>query len=482
MRDVVDVAIIGGGVVGCAIARELSKFELQVLLLEAAGDVSMGATKANSGIVHGGYDAKHGTLKSKLSRKGNRMFSQLDQELDFGFKEVGSLVMAFKEEDVEKLQDLLENGRKNGVDDLEIISGDQVHEMEPHASIGVWQALHCPSAGIVSPYEFCFALAENAVANGAKIKVNSRVCSIEPLLDLKTKDVCFKLRTVAQEEFKARIVLNAAGLYADEVARMANAGVQYSITARKGQYILLDKPQGKMAKSVIFQTPTEKWGKGILVSPTVSGNLLLGPSAAEQESKTEKNTDLSELAYVAWAARRSIPHLDTREAIRSFSGLRARSSRHDFIIEADNKIPNFIHVAGIESPGLTASPAIAEMVCTILEKDCACPLVKKTSFDPKRKHPRRARSLESGIVCLCEAVTKSEIAEALNSTSWKLSATDSIKWRTRAGMGHCQGVRCQRKVAELIAEYNGTSVHEVTKRIGDGPEAERIQHELLSRL
>ncbi|GBG24382.1 L-2-hydroxyglutarate dehydrogenase, mitochondrial [Hondaea fermentalgiana] len=485
------VAVVGGGAVGCAIARELSKFSgARVVLLEKEDDLSQGATKANSGIVHGGYDAKHGTLKSKLSRRGNRKFAQLDQELNFGYREIGSLVLAFTDLEVKDLEKLAENGRLNGVNDLEIIDGKQVREMEPHVSVGVKAALHCPTAGIVSPYEYCYALAENAMANGVEVHVGAEVTGIERLRPLRGGSPIFRIETRSGYTVDADFVVNAAGLFSDEIARMAGAGLSYKILPRKGQYILLEKSQGHMASRVIFQTPTVRWGKGILVSPTFAGALLLGPSASEQQDKLDKSTDMSELAYVAWAARRSVPHLDTRENLTTFSGLRARGPRSDFMIEEDTKVPRFVHVAAIESPGLTSSPAIAEMVREILQ-GAGLALEKKDNFQPSRRHPVRQLDLgvnpsesDKEIVCTCEQISRGAIRQAIRQAGIPITSTDSVKWRTRAGMGHCQGARCRAEVAEIVAQEldNDVSFQDVPKRVKSAPEPARVARKDLSKL
>ncbi len=488
---VYDVVVVGAGVIGSAIARELSRYDISVAVLEKADDVCQGASKANSGIVHGGYDAAHGTLKSRMSRRGNQLFSELERELDFGFKRCGSLVLAFTAKEQKELERLMANGRANGVDDLVLLDGAAVRAMEPHVSVGVRQALFCPSAGIVSPYEYCHALVENAAANGVRFLVGHEVVAVESLGDLRARESRFRVRTARGLVLTARSVVNAGGLHADQVARMAGAALQYTVQPRKGQYLLLDREQGgEMARRVIFQTPTERWGKGILVSPTARGNLLLGPSAAEQDSRDDTDTDAQELAYVAWAARRSVPHLDTRHAITSFSGLRARVlPQLDFIIEQDSALDRFVHVAGIESPGLTSSPAIALHVAEILRNDCKLELRLKQRFDAVRRHPVNFSDAPKPgeLICKCENITREEIERAIDQSVQSgvpVTSTDAVKWRTRAGMGHCQGARCRAEVADIVARKlaNGATLADIPKQIPGSRPKDRPTRAALAKL
>lgn len=457
-----DMTIIGAGVVGSAIARELSRYDLDILLLDKEGDVSNGASKANSGIVHGGYDAKHGTMKSKFSRAGNRMYAQLEEELHFGYKEVGSLVLAFAEEDFATLEKLKINGEKNGVHDLEMIDQARVRELEPHISEEVVGALYCPTVGITSPYELTIALAENAVANGVEIKLNQTVTSIE-------KGDTFTIHT--QDAFyETNYIINAAGAYSDKVAQMVGVDDFY-IIPRRGEYILLNKDQGHMANTVLFQCPTEK-GKGILVTATYHGNLMLGPNAQEVDSPEEVGTSKDVLNYIVDTARRSVPDFDIRKTLTSFSGIRATSSKHDFIIE-ESTVKGFVNVAGIESPGLTSSPAIAKYVVEIF-KGMGIELHEKGDFDPYRKAIIQKKteafdgtidgeSPEKNVICRCEQVTEAEIIDAL-SRGINVNSIDSIKRRTRAGMGPCQGNFCGKRVAAVIAKTKGIEVEDVPKR------------------
>lgn len=460
-----DIAIIGAGVIGTSIARELSRYQLNILLLEKESDVSNGASKANSGIVHGGYDAKHGTMKSKFSRSGNRMFAQLESELHFGYTECGSLVLAFAEEDFETLEQLKINGEKNGVDDLEMLGQAEVRAMEPHINASVIGALYCPTVGVASPYELTIAFAENAVANGVTLKLNQQVKAIK-------KDEAFTIQT-QNNAYESKVVINAAGGYSDEVAGFLGLDDFY-IIPRRGEYILLNKDQGHLANTVLFQCPTEK-GKGILVTRTYHGNLMLGPNAQEVDDPSEVSTNKEVLDYIVETARHSIPDFNIKKTLTSFSGIRATSSRHDFIIE-ESAVKGFVNVAGIESPGLTSSPAIAKYVTELLES-MGVLLEVNPSFNPERppiiikkeeafKGDLEASEPDQHVICRCEQVTEAEIIDALN-RGIDVRSLDSIKRRTRAGMGPCQGNFCSQRVAEVIAEVKGISVEDVPKR-GEG--------------
>lgn len=457
-----DIIIIGAGVIGTSIARELSRYHLKVLVLEKEGDVSNGASKANSGIVHGGYDAKNGTMKAKFSRAGNRMFGQLNDELNFGYMECGSLVLAFCEQDFDTLDKLKTNGEKNGVMDLEIIDQARVRQMEPHISNEVIGALYCPTAGITSPYELVIALAENAVANGVEIRLNQEVRAI-------SKNEYFTV-TTQEAMYQCKNIINAAGAYADRLAAMLGMNDFY-IIPRRGEYILLNKDQGHLSNSVLFQCPTEK-GKGILVTRTYHGNLMLGPNAQEVADPTEVSTNKEVLDYIVSTARKSIPDFDIRKTLTSFAGIRATSDRHDFIIE-ESSVKGFVNVAGIESPGLTSSPAIAKYVVEILE-NMGVRLEPDTSFMPYREPIIRKKGEDfdgaidasapgKNIICRCEQVTESEILDALN-RGIEVNSIDSIKRRTRAGMGPCQGAFCGRRVAAVISKSKGIPIEDVPKR------------------
>jgi len=445
-----DFVIIGAGVTGCSIARELSKYKADVCILEKDDDVASGASKANSGIVHGGYAAKHGTLKGQLNILGNKMFENLNNQLNFGYRKTGGLVLGFDNDDLESLKMLLNNGLKNGVKDLSIIETNEILEIDPNLNPKVKYALYAKDVGVTSPYEYTIALAENAVENGVELLLNNKV------LDIVNNNNFFEIIT-DKEKIKTRTIINAAGVYSDSISKMA--GIDYfRIIPRKGQYILFQKGTGSAVNSVIFQVPT-KLGKGILVTSTYHGNLMLGPNSEEVSSRENKDTDEITLDYVIDAARKSLPEFDLKKRLKTFSGIRPTPSTGDFIIKEE--YPGFINAAGIESPGLTSSPAIAEMVIDIIHK--RFPLEKKNNFDPFRKaiikpnifdaaEIKRRVDLVSGndkIICRCEKVTEGEIRDAL-SRNIDISTRKAIKMRTRAGMGLCQGKFCGPRVDELI--------------------------------
>ncbi|MBN2221263.1 MAG: NAD(P)/FAD-dependent oxidoreductase [Vallitaleaceae bacterium] len=464
-----DIIIIGAGVIGCAIARELSKYHGQVLLLEKENDVSCGASKANSGIVHGGYDDKHGSVKSRFCRKGNRMYQQLEEELHFGYLECGSMVLGYDEKDKEVLLQLKANGERNGIDDLQILEGDEIREKEPHLHPTVRYALYCPSAGVTSPYEMTIALCENAIHNGVELHLQEEVVAMEKL-----ENGHFQVRVnkgEVQDVYVARFVINAAGLFSDKISAMLGLS-DFSIHPRKGEYILLNKNQGHLAKGVLFQTPSPL-GKGILVTRTYHGNLMLGPDAQEVESPWEVGTNFENLKYIVDTARKSVPDFDMKYTLNSFAGLRATSSKHDFIIE-ESTVKGFIQVAGIESPGLTSAPAIAEYVCHEILPKAGYELIEKKDFDPFRAPIIRKKAEDfdgsteatdpnKRIVCRCEKVTEAEIVDALH-RGIGIDHIDGIKRRTRCTMGPCQGQYCSPRVAEIIARERHIDIKEVTLR------------------
>lgn len=445
-----DVAIIGAGVVGSSIARELSKYKLNIILIEKENDVSCGASKANSGIVHGGYDAEPGTLKAKLNVEGNRMFKALNDELEFGYLQTGSLVLSFSDADDEKLEMLLARGLENGLDHLRILTRDEVLSMEPNLSPNVKGALYCEASGVTSPYELTIALAENALANGVTLSLMNQV------QDITSHSDHFAIKGT-REAVKAKWIINAAGVYSDRVADMVGAKT-FTITPRKGEYVLLNKKQGQLVDRVIFQAPTEA-GKGILVTRTYHGNLMLGPNAQEIQVRNDNDTNTDILKHIVNTAKKSLPDFDMRQVLTSFSGIRATSNTKDFIIEA-SPVKRFINVGGIDSPGLTSAPAIALYISRIL-KDEGLDLHKKDDFNPHRAAIIKAKTdafdgqiddpdPKKNIVCRCESVTEAEIVDAIH-RGVTINSLDAIKRRTRAGMGPCQGQFCGPRVRKIIA-------------------------------
>ncbi|MCR5041665.1 MAG: NAD(P)/FAD-dependent oxidoreductase [Clostridia bacterium] len=463
-----DVIVIGAGVCGAMIARGLSGLKLKTALLEKAPDVAMGASKANSGIVHGGFDALPGTLKAELNVRGTALMKDVCRDLDVPFKNCGSLVVAFSEEDKATLEELAERGRKNGVPGVSIIGADKLRELEPNVAPEAVGALFCESSGIVCPYELTIGAAENAVKNGVDLKLGCKVTAIEA-----TEDGF--VVTTSTGAFECSYIVNAAGVYADEIARMVGDD-SFRIIPRRGEYYLLDRTVGSLVSRTIFQCPN-KMGKGVLVTPTVDGNLLVGPTSVDlTEGREDVSTTLEGLDKVARLGGRSVPKASVRDAITSFAGVRAHPDSNDFIIGVSEANPRFINAAGIESPGLSAAPAIAERVTEIVEELTGAQ--KNESFDPVREpvfrfrhatDAERAEAIEKNpaygrIVCRCESVTEGEIIDAI-----KAGATDidGVKRRTRAGMGRCQGGFCGSKVAELLAELAGAELNTVTKFGGE---------------
>ncbi len=460
-----DVAIIGSGVIGNSIFRELTKYNLKVVVLEKEKDVSMGTSKANSAIVHAGYDPKEGTLMAKYNVAGNEMFEDLCKELSVPFKRNGSLIIAFNDEDMKTVQALYENGTKIGVKDLQILSKEQVLEKEPNLNQEIFGALYAPTGGIVGPFEYTIALAENAVANGGEIKLEKEVVAIE-------KNDTFKITTKDGEIIESKFVINAAGLYADKIHNLV-CKESFKIVPRSGEYFVMDKTQGNVVSHTIFQCPS-KLGKGVLVTPTVHGNLLVGLDARDIEDKDDVGTLAEGLNEVRDASMRTTNKVNFREIIRSFAGLRANPDTGDFIVEENDEVKGFIDVAGMKSPGLSSAPAIALDVVEIL-KESGCKLDKKSDFKAKReqihfmelsakekaelikKNPQYGR-----MVCRCESITEGEIVDAIK-RSIGIPSLDSIKRRCRPGMGRCQGGFCGPRVREIIARECNVPLEDVVQ-------------------
>ena len=460
-----DITVIGAGVIGCSIARELCKYKLKVCVIDKASDVADGTSKANSAIIHAGFDAKPNTLKGRLNAKGNAMFDKLAVELDFPFNRIGSLVLCFDEGDVEKLIELKAQGDKNGVQGLEIVDKKRLKEIEPNISEDVVAALYAPTGGIVCPYEMTIALAENAAVNGAEFKFNSEVKAIKKVEDI-------YIISTDNEEIETKLIINAAGVYADEINNMVSNN-KIHIIPRRGEYCLLDKAAGKIVSKTIFQLPT-KLGKGILVTPTVDGNLLIGPNAVDLEDKEDITTTREGLEDIIKKAKLSVSDIPVNQIITSFSGLRAHSLQDDFIIGETADAENFINAAGIESPGLSSAPAIAAMVEEIVVKKLKPE--ENYDFNPIRKGIPKFREMNNEerkeiiakdsaygkIVCRCETVTEGEIVEAIR-RPLGAKTLDGVKRRTRAGMGRCQSGFCSTKIVDILARELKVSPMEITK-------------------
>lgn len=466
-----DIAIIGAGITGSSIARELSKYKLNIVVLEKGVEVCQGTTKANSAIVHGGFDAKIGSLKAKLNVRGNELYPSLCEDLSVEFKQIGSLVLAFDEDEKRHIEDLYNRGVKNHVKGLRLLDHEEVINIEPNVNKNVVGALLCESAGIVCPFNLNVALMENAINNGVELKLQSEV------LDIRKDNEHFNIELANNSNIKAKYVINAAGVYADKINNMIG-GNEYYITARKGEYKILDKSEGKIANHVLFQCPTTK-GKGVLVTQTVHGNLLVGPNANEVEDKDDKSTSKDGINEIVEASRKTIENINYRKTITSFAGLRATASTGDFCIFASKVAKNFINAGGIESPGLASAPAIAEYVIEILKEE-GLELEENKNFNPIRKKHKpfshmtteeRNELIKSDerykkIICRCESVTEGEIVDAINRPCGARTV-DGVKRRVRPGMGICQGGFCGPRVIEIIARELNIPVEEVLKDYED---------------
>ncbi|MBR9941444.1 MAG: NAD(P)/FAD-dependent oxidoreductase [Lachnospiraceae bacterium] len=468
-----DVLIIGGGVTGSAIARELSRYDLKTALFEKGEDVCSGTSKANSGIAHAGFDAAPGSLKAKMNIRGSQMMEELSRKLDFPYKRNGSLVLCFDEKDRPRLEKLLQQGKENGVEGLEILEKKELLALEPALSEEVVCALHAPTGGIVCPFKLTIALAENAAVNGVEFHLNEGVKRVQPgTVEGYTVET-------GKGTYETRIVVNAAGLYGDEIHNQVS-GEKLHITPRKGEYCLMDKKIGQLVSHTIFQMPTAM-GKGVLVTPTVHGNLMVGPTATDISDKEGVDTTAEGLDEVLKKAALSVKSLPRGVTITSFAGLRAHEDHDDFILGEVKDAPGFFDAVGIESPGLTSAPAIGEwMAEKIVEKLRKTQKVdEKKDFQETRKDIPNIASMDQAeaaaliaenpaygtIICRCEKVTEGEIIDAIRRPLGARSL-DGIKRRTRAGMGRCQAGFCSTKVMDILARELGIPLEEVTKAGG----------------
>ena len=462
-----DVIIIGAGVSGCAIARELSRKKGKILVVERAEDVCCGTSKANSAIVHAGYDAKHGTLMAKLNVQGSRMMPKLAKELDFHYENNGSLVVMMSEEDRPALMALYENGLKNGVEQLQILERDALRAMEPNISDNAVAALYAPTGAIVCPFGLTFALAENAAKNGVQFQFDSEVTDVQKI------DGGWKVVTV-KGPLETKAVVNAAGVYSDKIHNMVSSETM-TITPRRGDYFLLDRATQGFVKNTIFQLPG-KYGKGVLVAPTVHGNTIVGPTAIDIEDKDGTATTQAGLDDVRSKSGIAVKNLPLRQTITSFGGLRAHEARHEFFI--GEIAPGFVDCAAIESPGLSSAPAIGVMVADIvngilhLEDNPNFDGTRKGILDPKTLSPEahaaliRENPAYGNVICRCETITEGEIVDAIHRTPGARSL-DGVKRRTRAGMGRCQGGFCSPRVMEILSRELGIPMDQVTKSGGN---------------
>ncbi len=458
-----DVIVIGAGVMGAAVSRELSKYKLNIMVLDKENDVSNGTSKANSAIVHAGYDAKEGTLMAKYNVLGAGMYESLCKEIGAPYKNVGSYVLAFSEEERKHIEKLYQRGLTNGVPQMEILEKDEILRREPNINKNVVAALYAGSAGIVGPWEFTIKLLENAALNGTEVLVDAEVSNIEKLQD------GYKVILKDGRTFETKVVINAAGVYADKINDMVSKN-HFDIHPRIGEYYVLDKVQGKLTNSVLFQCPTIM-GKGILVTKTVHGNIMVGPTAEDVESKDYVGTTTHGLDDIRRQAEKTISGINYRDSIRNFTGIRAESSTGDFIIGEVSDAPNFFNIAGTKSPGLSSAPAIGVDVAKMVVEKLGA--IKKEEFKQNKpqihfielspeekaeiikKDPRYGR-----IICRCESITEGEIVDVIHRMVGARTV-DGVKKRCRPGTGRCQGGFCGPRVQEILARELGKKLNEI---------------------
>jgi len=458
-----DVTIIGAGICGASVAYFLSQKNIRLCVIDKETDVSMGTTKANSAIVHAGYDPEPGTLMARLNVRGSEMIERLAPKLSVPYKQIGSLVLAFDERDMQTVRRLYERGIKNNVKGLEILTAEETLSKEPNITKSIKGALYAPTAAIVSPWELCIALCEVAAKNGCEFFLENEVKAIDSGSD------CFEIKT-NERKIRSRYVINATGVHADSICKMAGS-CDFSMLPSKGQYFLLDKSQGDLVRHVLFQCPSED-SKGVLVSPTTAGNLIVGPNAERSNTPEDTSTTRSGLDHVAQIASKTTDKLNYKENVRNFSGLRAVSTREDFIIEPSSFSKRFINVAGIKSPGLSAAPAIAEYVLGLLE-DAGLEADCKESFSQGRRHIVfaelsdeekhkliKVNPLFGNVICRCNTVTEGEIVQVLRSPL-PPRTLDGVKRRAGTGMGRCQGGFCSPRVHEIISRETGIPFEQV---------------------
>ena len=468
-----DLLLIGAGVTGCALARVLSRYQIGVTVLDRAADAAEGASKANSGIVHAGFDAHPGTLKARLNVEGAAMYPALCQELGVPYGQPGALVIGFTEDDRKTLENLVEQGRQNGVPGVRLIEREEVLRLEPNTNPDVLCALHAPTSGLTSPYELTFALADHAAVNGVKFRFQEEVTALR-------RDESDGLWHVSASsgEYTAKVVVNCAGVGSAKLHNMISED-KLTIINRRGQYYLMDHIAPPPFTMTMFQCPT-KMGKGVLVSPTVHGNLLLGPSAEDIPDELDTATTAEGLAFVLSKSRLTWPQVTTRGNITNFSGIRAHEAKGDFVIGRVAGVENAYETVGIESPGLSSAPAIAEMLGEQIAKEQGFAKKAESEYHPAPVRPKpfyamtteeRRKAVETDplygrMVCRCEVVTEAEIRAAIRRPVGATSI-DGVKRRTRAGMGRCQGGFCSPRVAEILSEELHIPMTEVTKCGGE---------------
>ena len=469
-----DVAIIGAGVVGCAIARELSKYHVNACVIEREEDVCCGTSKANSAIIHAGFDATPGKLKAKLNVQGNAMMDQLSKDLDIPFQRNGSLVVCTKDQNREDLEKLLEKGKANGVPELQILEREELLTLEPNLSDDITCALLATTGGIVCPFHMTIAFAENAYTNGMEFFLNTEVRQIHKT-DHGYQLEVLKKETGTTELMESKTIINAAGVYADVFHNMVS-NEKLHITARKGEYMLLDKTAGTHVSHTIFQLPSNM-GKGVLVTPTVHGNLLVGPTATDIENKEGVNTTAEGLDTLSQKAGISVKNLPLRQVITSFAGLRAHEDQDDFVIGEAPDAEGFFDAAGIESPGLSSAPAIGVMVAEMvaaklnLNENPDFIGIRNGILNPntlsmeERNKLIKEKPAYGNIICRCEMITEGEIIDAIKRPLGARSL-DAVKRRTRAGMGRCQSGFCSPRTMEILEREVPMSMFDITKNGG----------------
>lgn len=466
MRDII---VIGAGVVGCSIARELSKYNLDVLVVEKNSDVSEGISKGNSGIVHAGYNEKIGTLKAKLNIEGNKIFDDLSRDLQFPFKRNGAFILAFSDEEMKTLESLKENGEKLGVEGLEILTREEALNIEPNLNKEIVGVLNVKTSGIVNPYEMTIALAENAAENGVEFKLNSKVTNIEKISE------GYKVTLNNKELVSGKLIINASGLEGAFLNNLVSMSKR-EINPVKGEYCLFDKVAGAMINKTLFQVPN-KLSKGVLVTPTAEGNLLVGPNAVEGKTLETSREGIDEILD---KSKKSLEELPVARILNTFSGIRPKTKEGDFIIEEVEDAKNFINVIGIDSPGLTAAPAIGVYVVNMIKE--RLDLVEKKNFKKTREKIVRFAELSleeknrlikekpayGHMVCKCEFVTEGEIVEAIHRPI-KALTVDAIKRRTRASMGGCQGIGCTLPISKILSRELGIDISDINKNSEGSP-------------
>lgn len=462
-----DVVIIGAGIIGTNIAYNLGKYNVNILVLEQELDIATKTSKANSGIIHSGYDCKPNTLKAKMNVKGKTLYPELANKLNFPYKQLGSLVLAFNDEDIKQLDILYDQGIKNNIKTLSIIDHDQIMKLEPNINDNVKKALYAPDTAIICPYEATLAFAENAVLNKVTFSFGQKVSKI-----IKTDN-----HFIINDKIKTQFIINATGVHSDEVASLIGDD-RYQITARKGEYLLLDRSE-YLFNHVIFQTPTAM-GKGILIVPTVDGNTMIGPTAVDQIDKEDDSVTQAGIDEIKRSITKLTNKINLRKVITEFSGLRA-IYEDDFVIEPSTIDPHFINLIGIASPGLASAPAIGEYIIELLINQ-GLNLQLKDNFIAKRAKPIKISELAKTeydnlirkyplygkIVCRCEKISEQEIINAINDPLPALTL-DGIKRRTRAGMGRCQGGFCSIKIMELLSEYQNVDMTKIYKSSPNSP-------------